>query len=128
MARSASNVITITDSLPAIVYDRASMKELKCPHCNSAAVHPPAEGKRKWTCETCGDKFKIKSKEAGKILRLADENGIELGRLEPFLITAILDTDKKNGKSEKKKKKEKKRDIESEQGKDMLTSPPPPTL
>ena len=100
------------------------MKELKCPHCNSVAVHAPAEGKRKWTCETCGDKFRIKSKDAGKILRHADENGVDLGAMESFLITAILDTDKKHGKSHKKKKKEKKAKKAVLRRTD--TTPPPP--
>jgi hypothetical protein len=83
------------------------MKELHCPHCNSATIHPPAEGKRKWKCETCGSKFKIKSKDAGKILRHADEKGIELGAMESFLISAILEKNKKHDKAGKKKKNKK---------------------
>ena len=104
------------------------MKELHCPHCNSAIVHPPAEGKRKWTCEACGEKFKIKSKDAGKILRHADEKGIELGPMESYLISAILEKNKKHDKSAKKKKnkKEKKDKKAVSPSAETPSAPPPP--
>jgi len=78
------------------------MKKLRCPKCKSFSVAPPVEGKRKWRCLDCEKKFKISSKDAGKILRTADEKGVELGTYEPFLVNAILD------KLEKKVKKSKK--------------------
>lgn len=85
------------------------MKELKCPECNHSPLIPPAEGKRKWTCPSCAAKFKIKSKDAGRILRHADEKGLDLGPLESFLISAILEKDKKRGKGKDKKGKKHKK-------------------
>lgn len=81
------------------------MKNLRCPKCKSASLAPPPDGKRKWKCLECETKFKISSKDAGKILRNADEKGVELGTNEPFLINAIL---AKPGKKKKQKKKIKK--------------------
>ena len=84
------------------------MKNLRCPKCKSSSVAPPVEGKRKWKCLDCEKKFKVTSKDAGKILRTADEKGVELGLYEPYLVNAILDKQgkklKKKGKSSKGKK------------------------
>jgi hypothetical protein len=62
---------------------------------------PPVAGKRKWSCPSCGDRFRITSKDAGRIMRRADERGEDLGAYEPFLIAAILE--KAPGKKKKKK-------------------------
>jgi len=86
------------------------MKNLRCPKCKSPSVAPPAEGKRKWECLDCEKKFRITSKDAGKILRTADERGLELGSYEPFLVNAILDKQGKKPKKKGKKSKNKKRD------------------
>jgi hypothetical protein len=81
------------------------MKKLRCPKCKAPSIVPPAEGKRKWQCQACGEKFKITSKDAGKILRHADKKEIELGAYEPFLVGSILQ------KKDKKKKSKVKRQV-----------------
>lgn len=40
---------------------------------------------------SCGNRFKINSKTAGKIIRYADKKGIDLGRYERVLIAAIVE-------------------------------------
>ena len=82
----------------------ADMKKLRCPKCKAPSLVPPTEGKKKWQCRGCGDKFRISSKDAGKILRYADKKEIELGAFEPFLVSAILQKKDKKKKSKVKEK------------------------
>ena len=80
------------------------MKKLRCPKCKAPSVVPPVAGKKKWQCQACGERFKISSKDAGKILRHADKKEIELGAYEPFLVGSILQKKDKKKKSKVKGK------------------------
>jgi len=65
-----------------------AMKKLRCPECKSYDLMPPSAERRNWLCSSCLSDFRVKRKDAKRILERAEKKSIDLGEYRPYLSQA----------------------------------------
>lgn len=67
------------------------MKYLECIVCGSSEhLVPPSGPNEMWTCGLCGFKFRVTPKDAEKIWKRAEAEGIDLDRYEPYIVRLLV--------------------------------------